>query len=538
MKRLSLFILMLIIVCNGLLQAQQKVTGGFPLNITDAPWQVLLKIGNDYACGGSIIAPNFILTAKHCVNGVSASSVKVIAGITCKDEINTGNTFNVSRIVFHPNPNIDVALLELSSNISYSNNRRAINYWASLDSSLYNIGDTVRVSGWGWLTPNGFDPANCLQAVDVRIISNQDAENALGETVGDHEVATTGIGNIRQGACHGDSGGPLTTLSASNEPILIGVVSWGRPNCPGNNTNSPSVFVRVSNVVNWIVSNIATITGPDGICMYLPETYTVSNLPLGATVTWDGGAFLSLISGQGTTMATFSRTGYGLSQLKATISVGNNTIYASRIIHSNTPSRPWIKKGATIYKDATANFTLCVGQGATNLDLTIITPDNAITGGPWVVTKTLNPENFSIIQNDNSLTVIPLKTGGGVFTIKSSNSCGPGEELGVYLTLNTCSGGTGPLKPPGLPVDDLMTISPNPASSEVAIEIADNADSQSNAVSTYTVQIVDMSGAKAFHGKKKGKKFNLSTSSLRNGTYNLIVSDGVNTYQKRLVVKH
>ena len=98
MKRLSLIVLSLFIASYSL-HAQLRITGGTPINITEAPWQVLLQINGNYSCGGSIIAPNFILTAKHCVIGISANNVKVIAGITCKNEINSSNTFNVSRMI-------------------------------------------------------------------------------------------------------------------------------------------------------------------------------------------------------------------------------------------------------------------------------------------------------------------------------------------------------------------------------------------------------------------------------------------------------
>jgi secreted trypsin-like serine protease len=256
MKRVALFILVLVIACKGV-QAQQKVTGGFPINITEAPWQVLLSVG----CGGSIIAPNFILTAKHCVVGLVPSAVTVTVGITCKNEANSSNTFNVSQIILHPDPNVDAALLQLSSNITYNNNRQPVNYLSSVDNTLYNVGNETRVSGWGWTIPNnpGSTP-NCLEAVNLNVISNQDASNVLRSTWGRdlyaHEMAVTGTGNIRQGACHGDSGGPLTTLTASNEPILIGIVEGGIPGCGGNNQNSPSVFTRVSHIRNWIQSVI------------------------------------------------------------------------------------------------------------------------------------------------------------------------------------------------------------------------------------------------------------------------------------------
>ncbi len=137
MKKLFSLLLMLSIVFEGL-YAQTRVTGGFPINITAAPWQVILKVGNTYACGGSIIAPNFILTAKHCVNGVSPHSIQVDAGITCKDETNNSNVFNVSEIILHPT--LDVALLRLSRDIAYNNSKQAIDYLNSTDPMYYNVG--------------------------------------------------------------------------------------------------------------------------------------------------------------------------------------------------------------------------------------------------------------------------------------------------------------------------------------------------------------------------------------------------------------
>jgi len=104
---------------------------------------------------------------------------------------------------------------------------------------------------------------------------------------------------------------------------------------------------------------------------------------------------------------------------------------------------------------------------------------------------------------------------------------------------------------PNDPLDPAITVTPNPASAEVSIELTDNSDSQSSTISeqptataatidpTYTVSVVDATtGIPAYTGKKKGKKFNLSTAALHNGVYNVIVSDGVNTYQKKLIVKH
>ena len=52
-------------------------------------------------------------------------------------------------------------------------------------------------------------------------------------------------------ACHGDSGGPLICV-VDNEPVLYGVVSWGRecalPDFPG-------IYGKVSSIIDWIEDN-------------------------------------------------------------------------------------------------------------------------------------------------------------------------------------------------------------------------------------------------------------------------------------------
>lgn len=47
-----------------------RIINGNRSDIFEYPWMALLKMGNgEWACGGSLIHPRYVLTAAHCVSG-------------------------------------------------------------------------------------------------------------------------------------------------------------------------------------------------------------------------------------------------------------------------------------------------------------------------------------------------------------------------------------------------------------------------------------------------------------------------------------
>ena len=395
MRKVFLLVLALVIVCKGLYAAEPRITGGFPINITEAPWQVLIRVNDNPVCGGSIIAPNMILTAAHCLydewgNRHPISAISVVAGVTCQSETNSSNTFNVSRIILHDYA--DAAILVLSSSITFNNYRRPINFLGSNNNALYNVGNTVRASGWGWKNPDRYNPniPDCLQAVDLTIISNQSVANTMGWNLFAHEMAATGTGNIRQGACHGDSGGPLTIRDTNNVPILIGIVGWGRRYCLGDNHDSPSIFVRVSHIRNWIHSVITpSMSGRDIICANAFSTFTVSNTH-GASIAWTTSSGLS-ISGSSTGNFVQVRKIAGRQTslnewVRVTVSHGGNTIF--------TRQMPVVAWASGTQSDAVS--TAVISGDANGLDFSVRNPitGHLLQGGNFQWSTIMVPINF------------------------------------------------------------------------------------------------------------------------------------------------
>ncbi|MFA6951410.1 MAG: S8 family serine peptidase, partial [Lentimicrobiaceae bacterium] len=93
------------------------------------------------------------------------------------------------------------------------------------------------------------------------------------------------------------------------------------PTSPGNATFAYSVLGLKA----------PSLSGPSTI--YRQATYTIENLPLGATMTWrTSNSNLSMVSGQGTDSVVFQSDYYGDCIIYADITIGNSTFTLSRSI--------------------------------------------------------------------------------------------------------------------------------------------------------------------------------------------------------------
>ncbi|MFE0346949.1 serine protease [Streptomyces griseoluteus] len=238
--------------------ADSIVVGGFPIDVSQAPWTVALssrdRFGGSRAgqfCGGVAIAPTTVLTAAHCVAedivGTSPNRVrdfKVIAGRT--DLLATDGQETAVRDIkvnpaYDPVTNAgDYAVLTLAEPVPQS----AVVPMAPAGDPAYAAGTEAMVSGWGD-TSGGGAYTNRLRAARVHVLADDLCTRAYpGGRNGTYRAASMLCAGEADGgpdACQGDSGGPLVAGGR-----LIGLVSWGS-GC--GQAGSPGVYTRVSQVV-------------------------------------------------------------------------------------------------------------------------------------------------------------------------------------------------------------------------------------------------------------------------------------------------
>ncbi len=246
------------------------------------PWMVAIRVFDEpdsYSfCGGSLVAPSWVLTAAHCLVNATPEQIVATVGVHRLGS-GQGQRRTVDRIVVHPRYGFDfahdfahdLALLHLSQPVEAGS--AALLTADSL--ALAASGTLATVIGWGARSEDSREGllSYDLQQVELPVVSEEDCTTSMGRMINENLLCA---GYIEGGkdACHGDSGSPLMVPDGSGGWQLAGIVSFGigcaRPTFYG-------VYTRVSQYHDWILSQISaddTAEEREPTVLMLPAVYS------------------------------------------------------------------------------------------------------------------------------------------------------------------------------------------------------------------------------------------------------------------------
>ncbi|TBB16426.1 trypsin-like serine protease (plasmid) [Rhizobium ruizarguesonis] len=269
-----------------------RVIGGQAAKKGEWPWQVKIlapdpeqrgRFGGH--CGGSLIAPRWILTAAHCVTSgrsgkqdLFARDLLIVEGKSKIDKVISVDGpdkpgLAVEDVIIHEDFDRkvfanDIALIKLSEP---AKSKPAILASAS-DDEVEAAGHPAVVTGWGYTkADHGWDDKYLpteLQEVELPIVPREDCRAAYRDSSMrmnpiDERNVCAGYAEGGKDACQGDSGGPLVAQRPDKRWIQLGIVSWGAGCAEAEHYG---VYTRVAAFRDWIAAktdgDVPNVEGP------------------------------------------------------------------------------------------------------------------------------------------------------------------------------------------------------------------------------------------------------------------------------------
>jgi secreted trypsin-like serine protease len=249
--------------------ARAAIVGGAEAREGTFPWLAYftdnVELGSGEkggTCSGTVVAPDLVLTAAHCVENPETGTFYkspgyVVVTGTVEPFSRKTQASTVSRVIVYPGftrstGTGDVALLVLSKP---STAPPVSLITTPSDAGILQAGTEAMIAGWGRTSYTNLSSVKRLRWANTVVQSVEWC--GLNASPFDDQDQLCAISDSTT-VCYGDSGGPLLAESPSRtEEVEIGVISRNEGGeCSPRN---PTVFTRADVIASWVDGWIETL---------------------------------------------------------------------------------------------------------------------------------------------------------------------------------------------------------------------------------------------------------------------------------------
>ncbi|NTS42504.1 pre-peptidase C-terminal domain-containing protein [Flavisolibacter sp. BT320] len=296
-------------------------------------------------------------------------------------------------------------------------------------------------------------------------------------------------------------------------------------------------FIRIENMsisttgyYTLQISSMLSVAGDDNFCA-TSNNFTVTNLPLGATVQWQVTPLgIITINSPNSTQTTLTRNGNGMVMLTATVSnICGGPVTISKTIAVGVPDRPKVfdENGQAI-----TTISAC-----TNVYESLCpTIDSRWGVLEWEWERVIG--NFNLIDFNSCADVLGFQPGSGFISVRVRNACGWSNPTFIVANIADCSSMTIQQKS--------INLFPNPASSSVTLSVngqtslhsKTKGEQHSDDVSINEVKIYDsFSNVKLYRKYNRQHSATIDVSTLPKGVYIVEINTGSRLEYQQLMTQ-